>query len=225
VQVGAVVAPQLDSQHGASHTSFILRTVKPPPPGTGSPIDDAAEALFEEARQRARRRRRRRLAVAAAAVLAIAAAVALAPRTDDRARQAPKLRAAPAARLLAERGVYMGVACELPNSIACDRVGIAVWTRRPARGVVAVVGGRSVALDDREWSRPTRRGLRRMFAGFLKPAGMLGRGPLAVAAEDRRLDAYTGRNLVSAPVRLVVTRADGSRVRTSVRAQLSPGWG
>jgi hypothetical protein len=33
---------------------------------------------------------------------------------------------------------YVGVACPTANSIACDRVGLAIWLRRPAARVNAV---------------------------------------------------------------------------------------
>jgi hypothetical protein len=118
----------------------------------------------------------------------------------------------------------MGVACPEPNSIAYDRVGIAVWTRRPARSVTATVGGRSVVLDDREWGGPRRHGLRRMFAGFLQPAGLRGPGPLAVRTEDGD-DYFTGVHPVTARVWLTITLPNGSRVATSLPMGLSTGWG
>ena len=43
---------------------------------------------------------------------------------------------------------YMGVACSKPNSIACDRIGLAVWLpRRPAR-LTAFIAGRKLTLHD-----------------------------------------------------------------------------
>ena len=126
--------------------------------------------------------------------------------------------------MLGERGAYLGLACPQPNSIACDRVGLAVWLRRPARSVTATVGKRSWALDDRQWSGPRRHGLRWMFAGFVQPAGMRAPGALSVRPEDGA-DLYTGRNGIAPRVRLVITLADGTRLATSFRAELAPGWG
>jgi hypothetical protein len=189
------------------------------------PVDREAEALFEEARQRARRRRRRRTALLSAVLLLAAAATALVRGSQHDSRPArPTGPAVVAPReILAHGGAYMGVACRIPNSIACDRVGLAVWTKRPARAVRATVAGRTLTLDDPEWSSPARHGLRTMFAGFLQPAG-LRRGPLAVQTEGGR-DHFTGVHPVSATVRLVITFADGSQRATQLDVLLSPGWG
>jgi hypothetical protein len=40
----------------------------------------------------------------------------------------------------------MGVSCPIPNSFACDRVGVAVWLREPALSVDAAIAGREVQL-------------------------------------------------------------------------------
>jgi hypothetical protein len=187
-----------------------------------SPAELEAEALFEEAR----RRRRRRAAALGGAVLAIAVAgvaVLSSPRGRTPARDGGPVAVAPG-QVLAKGGASMGVACPRPNSIACDRVGIAVETRRPARAVQATVAGRAVRLDDPEWSGRSRHGLRRWFAGFLQPAGLLGHGPLAVQVEDGRY-YWTGVHPAHATVRLVITYADGSQKATALRVSLSPGWG
>ncbi len=123
-----------------------------------------------------------------------------------------------ATKSILTRDPYLGVSCPLANSTACDRVGLAVWLRRPARSVEATVGARHFRLDDSDWSGPAHKGLRRMFAGFLHPAG-LRRGPLHVPIK------WAGSPPVATSVRVVVTYADGTRraVRTSVG--LSAGWG
>jgi hypothetical protein len=118
----------------------------------------------------------------------------------------------------------MGVSCRQPNSIACDRVGLAVWTRHFERRVRATIGGRTFELDDSEWSGPSRHGLRRMFAGFLNAAGLRGGGPLAVQVENG-LNRFTGDPPVRAMVRLVITARDGSERVTMPRVDLMPGWG
>ena len=74
---------------------------------------------------------------------------------------------------LLSRDPYMGVSCRIPNSFACDRVGLAVWLREPAARVEAAIAGRELELDDPEWSGPAEHGERRMFAGFLQPAGLI----------------------------------------------------
>ena len=73
------------------------------------------------------------------------------------------------------RDPYMGVSCGIPNSIACDRVGLSVSLRQPAVAVTATIAGAPVRLDDRQWSGPRRSGLRTLFAGFLQPAGIISR--------------------------------------------------
>ena len=163
--------------------------------------------------------------VAVAALLAVGAALVIALGADD-----PALRHAPASPpVVAPRRVLAGppamaLACPVPNSIACDRVALLVNTRRPARAVTVTIGDRSAVLDDLQWSEPWQHGVKRRFSGFLQPAGMLDDGPLHVTPEDGR-DRYTGRNAVSAPVRVVITRTDGSRVATSLRLELFAGWG
>jgi hypothetical protein len=118
----------------------------------------------------------------------------------------------------------MGVACQLPNSIACDRVGLAVWTRKPVRSIRATVGGRTFALDDKEWSGPQRNGLRRMFAGFLYRAGLRGTGLLAVQVENG-LNRWTGRRPVVAPVHFSIVFPNGTSRETRTSVYLAPGWG
>jgi len=111
---------------------------------------------------------------------------------------------------------YLGVSCAMPNSIACDRVGLAVWLKRPASRVTAEIDGRRFALDDPEASaRPE------MFAGYLQPAGLRD-GDLRVPA--RAGDRWFGAGDVSARVRLWV--AAGGRTRTvRVEVPLRAGWG
>jgi hypothetical protein len=225
VQVGGVVPPELDSEHGAIHNSFIPQTAKPPIPLPVAPVEDAAEALFEEARQRARRRRRRRVALALGALLAAGAALLIASGGIEPVHR----RATPAPPVVAARSVLtarpsMGVSCSVPNSIACDRVAILLATRRPARAVSVTIGGRSTVLDDLMWSEPWRHGVKREFSGYLRPAGMRDRGPLRVRTEHGD-DYFSGVHPVTPVMRVVITYADGSRRATSVRTYLSPGWG
>jgi hypothetical protein len=128
------------------------------------------------------------------------------------------------ARELLARTPYMGVACFTPNSIACDRVGLAIALRRAAAGVTARIGRRTFVLDDGQLpgSRPPQ-GVRRSFAGFLQPAGLRG-GLLRVQVENGR-NRWTGVHPVHANVDLLVTYPDGRRARTSLPVRLSPGWG
>jgi len=110
----------------------------------------------------------------------------------------------------------MGVSCRVPNSIRCDRVGLAVWLRRPAAAVRAVIAGRPFALGDADARVPPRR-----FAGFLRPAG-LAEGPLQVPCTAR--GKWYGEGRVAARVRIWV-EARGRTSTTTVRVPLHAGWG
>jgi hypothetical protein len=120
------------------------------------------------------------------------------------------------------RDPYMGVSCQVSNSFACDRVGLAVWLREPATRVRAAIADREFELDDPGWSGPAVDGQRRMFAGFLQPAGLID-GPLRITPDDGP-DRWIGRKPVSAPVKLWI-RDGSTTTTTSLQVQLSPGWG
>jgi hypothetical protein len=132
-------------------------------------------------------------------------------------------RAAAAPTHLLTRTPYLGVACPVPDSIGCDRVGLAVWLTRPARSVSALIGGRRFALDDDHWSGPARHGLRRMLAGFLHPAGLT-RGPLRVVP-DGPGGRWADGHPVSARVELAIRYGDGTHARIRLRLRLHAGWG
>src|SRR3954464_4142111 len=90
------------------------------------------KALIEEARRRARKRRL--IYAGAATTLLLTSAVVLAlpgdsGRISDHAQPSPATSAP--AHLALQRAPYIGVSCRTPNSIACDRVGLAIWLRRP----------------------------------------------------------------------------------------------
>jgi hypothetical protein len=128
-----------------------------------------------------------------------------------------------AAEELLSRESYMGMSCRIANSFACDRVGLAVWLREPAVRVDATIAGGELELDDPEWSGPVEEGERRMFAGFLQPAGLVD-GPLEVTP-DGGPDRWFGRDPVTTTVDLSIVRDDGATDTTSVEVPLSPGWG
>lgn len=113
------------------------------------PVEALNAGVIEEARRRQRRRRLRAAVVAAALAAGIAAYVAArADRPSARvspSQDGPTAFVVPAAVL--SRAPYMGVACATPNGIACDRVGLAIWLRRPATSVSATIAGRPLKLD------------------------------------------------------------------------------
>lgn len=162
-------------------------------------------------------------------VLAIALAVVLAAGCggDDgghnRSQGSGDQSARASAEELLRRDPYMGVSCRIPNSFACDRVGLAVWLREPAARVDAAIAGRELELDDPEWSGPAKDGQRRMFTGFLQPAGLID-GPLHVTP-DAGPNRWIGRKPVSAAVELRIIGDDGEMTTTTVKVGLSAGWG
>jgi hypothetical protein len=127
------------------------------------------------------------------------------------------------------RDPYMGVSCGIPNSIACDRVGLSVWLRHPAVGVTATIAGAPVKLDDRQWSGPRRHGRRTLFAGFLHPAGIIGR--LHVTPDPGSPTTWEANSAVPAVspppanVRLRIDYGHGLVVATQIRVELHAGWG
>lgn len=119
-----------------------------------------------------------------------------------------------------ERAPYMGIACPVPNSVRCERVGLAVWLERPAERLSASIAGRRLDLKSPgEFVGGRGTG----WEGYLHPAGLAGSGPLGVAANSR--GRWLGDPPVSAIVRLDAEYPDGSRATRTLRVQLAPGWG
>ena len=120
-------------------------------PGVPRPTVRALAAGVIETARRRQRRRRLRLALALALAIAIGAALANSLRGAQHTanvngrpvRGLPLL--APAAVL--SQSPYMGVACPQPNATACDRVGLAIWLKRPAISVNATIAGQPLKLD------------------------------------------------------------------------------
>jgi hypothetical protein len=127
----------------------------------------------------------------------------------------------PATVLVAARQVFsqapsVGVACPTANSIACDRVGVAVWLKRPATHLSASIDGRPVVLRP-----PCARG--GWWEGYLRPAGLID-GPLRVIP-DRGRYVWAGRHPRDAHVAVTIVRDSGARERAAVTVPLRAGWG
>ena len=121
-------------------------------------------------------------------------------------------------------GAYMGVSCPEANSVSCDRVGLAVWLKEPAKTLVAEIEGRRLELvTPGEFVRGKGTG----WEGHLQPAGLLDEGgPLAVEREPGQPpDYWSGRTPIEAEIRLTATYADGRSASKTIRAPLHPGWG
>jgi hypothetical protein len=114
---------------------------------------------------------------------------------------------------LAVARIYMGVSCPTPNSIRCDRVGLAVWSPERFARLEASVAGRPLTLE-----RKARADGLNYYEGFLAPAGLLD-GRLRVRPDGGRYH-WTGRHPRAATVVLVA--GDG---RAKRRVYLAAGWG
>ncbi|MCP9491777.1 MAG: hypothetical protein MSC31_18170 [Solirubrobacteraceae bacterium MAG38_C4-C5] len=124
-----------------------------------------------------------------------------------------------AARRVLSRPPYMGLACPTPNSIACDRIGLAVWLEEPARSVTATIADRHLRLRPGGFGGqgPT------YWEGYVQPAGLLS-GPLEVTP-DRPPDYWAGGHPLWAAVSLAVKDQDGSVRHILLRQWLAAGWG
>ncbi|HEX4672986.1 MAG TPA: hypothetical protein VH279_11990 [Solirubrobacteraceae bacterium] len=113
---------------------------------------------------------------------------------------------------------FLGVACGVPNSITCDRVGVGVNLSQPAMLVMVNVAGRWVTL-----SPPTDSPRDPLWLGYLYDAG-LRRGALDVGI-PRRATRWFGTPEVQPPVTLEVFFDDGSLGTLTARGFLHPGFG
>jgi hypothetical protein len=180
--------------------------------------------LFGEARTR-QRKRRRRVAWTLVGVVAcvIAMRVAMVGLGSTTADSGTIPTVSPSA--VFARAPYMGVHCPLANSIACDRVGLAIWLRRPAVHVRATIAGQPLVLDwfgDEYRVGPTP--ARRELDGYLQPAHIVTRLGVHPSPAGRWYGSQAG-SWPAPLVRLTITFVDGQRVMTQVRVPLSAGWG
>ena len=198
--------------------------------------------LIEEAWDH-RRRRYRQFALAALAAVAVAALVWVAiPHGSGSpgsgvAPRPPRPDVIPASRVLS-KSPYLGVSCPIANSIACDRVGLAVWLKRPAVSVTATIAGAPLALNQ-HGPQPDHLPLpRREFYGYLQPAGITSRlhirpvdGNEIITEHGRtrvvvRPQMWFGEGNAQAPlIRLTVRYPDGQTIITQRRVGLAAGWG
>ncbi len=116
------------------------------------------------------------------------------------------------------RSPYMGVACHGPNSIACDRVGLATWLKRPAHSVRATIDGRPLSLA--RFGNPLTPGTE--WAGYLKSAGIVSRLHVRPVAGT---STWLGAGTPSGTVWIVIGLGGGRHVVTHLRVPLMAGWG
>jgi hypothetical protein len=159
--------------------------------------------------------------------LVLALAVVIASRGNE-----PRDRAKPGVPqpsvLALPKPPGIGVACPTANSIACDRVGIAVWiSPTPAlpAHLVATIGDRSVELRDQTDAAycASKQPCSHFYIGYLHHAGLLN-GTLKVRPDHGRYRWY-GRHPVTAAMHITAITANGARAVTTRRVELAPGWG
>jgi hypothetical protein len=195
--------------------------------------------LIDEAWER-RRRRYRRLAFWALAAVAIAGILVSTTQRGDRAAPGgvtPRPTVVPPSRVLSQPP-DLGVECPIANSIACDRVGLAVWLKQAAVSVTATVAGAPVALNSFGDEHMSPGMGRREFAGYLQPAGIVSRLHIHPVEGTEVLTKHGRTELVNSPqmwfgegnarpplVRLTIRYADGAMLVTQLRVGLAAGWG
>lgn len=112
---------------------------------------------------------------------------------------------------------FLGVACPVGNSIACNRIGIGVHLRRVATLVTVQVAGRLVTLS------PPAGPSDDLWLGYLFDAG-LRHGPLKVPISANE-HLWSGSPAVYPPVRVTAFFPDGHAATLSTTVSLNPGFG
>ena len=120
---------------------------------------------------------------------------------------------------------YMGVHCPVANSIACDRVGLAINLRRPARAVVAFIDGRQLRLNRFGDGIDSSTAPRKEFDGYLQPAGIESRMHVRPAPGSHLWVPDARYSAPSAKVLVLIDYGGGRLVSTRARVFLSAGWG
>ena len=125
-----------------------------------------------------------------------------------------------APRLVFRENPYMGISCDWPNTVACDRVGLIVRLRRPA-AVTATIDGLALSLNDPTWSGafPTGRPTIFIYAGFLQPADMTTRMHVPPSSK-----LFIKSPPPPASVWFRLDFGNGNVVLTHEDVQLEPGW-
>jgi hypothetical protein len=193
--------------------------------------------LFDEAWEHRRRRYRSfGIGVLTAAGLAVALVILIRDSGSNAGRTRPASTASTvvAPSFALSKPAAMGVSCPGASSRECDRVGVAVWLKRPAVSVTATIRGVRFPLDNPDDLVDTGTG--RAFDGYLQSAGILSR--LHVRAENGNLIPF-GRGHARArvadqirvkghplvPVQLTIRDHAGQTFTTHLRVLLMAGWG
>jgi hypothetical protein len=182
--------------------------------------------LFDEAWER-RRRRRRSLAWVALVLCGAGVVIYALTRPGSVPTRPAGLREPAGTIVEAPSAVfskppYMGVRCQVPNSIACDEVGLAIWLRHPAYSVRASIDGRDLAMKRFGDTLISTDKPRTAFDGYLRPAGIVSR--MHVQPEPGTTSWY-GNSTPFASVWVLIDYLSGPPVITHLRVPLMAGWG
>ena len=112
---------------------------------------------------------------------------------------------------------FLGVACPVGNSTACDRVGVGVHLHRAATLIVVQVAGRLVTLNPPMAPRDN------LWLGYLDNAG-LNHGPLNVH-QPAGVNVWSGTPEVDTPVRVTAFFPHGLVSTRTGTVSLHPGFG
>lgn len=185
---------------------------------------DHVARLFGEAWER--QRRRRRAIVWIVLVLWGVAGLSydvLRPRSMPPAGpQEPGGTLAQSPSVVFSQPPYMGVRCSVPNSIACDQVGLAIWLKRPAYSVTASIDGRAFAMNRFGDQLISQRRPRTEFDGYLRPAGIVSSMHVHPVPGT---STWLGDPTPLASVWLLINYGHSGYVTTHLDVPLMAGWG
>lgn len=196
--------------------------------------------IIQEAWEHRRRRHQATAAAAVATVLAVALTVGFSSGGfgSSNPGSMPAISVAPSTVLAG--APYMGVNCPIANSIACDRVGLAVTLKQPATSMTATIAGAKLPMDYRGDVRYRGESPRTEFDGFLQPAGIVStfhvkpvagtvvytsHGHVRVVIRHHMWFGNVRDYPAGVPVLLTIHQPGGRTLVTHTNVDLSTGWG
>lgn len=114
----------------------------------------------------------------------------------------------------------MGVACGRANYIPCNRVGLSIRFRQPAKRVMASVGKQRFAMKMGGFggSGP------KYWEGYTTRPGLTSAGPFRIRP-DRGAHYWAGRHPLTVRVSIVAVFNDGHTERGTLPVDVGAGWG
>ena len=120
-------------------------------------------------------------------------------------------------RLRLTQESYAGVRCPAPNSIACDRISLAVWPAGHPKRLYARIAGRRITMQP-----PSESG--GYWEGTLDHAGLLAPGQLHITPDYGRF-YWAGRHPLDFTVMLLARYEGQVDAKARVMMSLHAGWG